>query len=133
MRLHGPVGADQPIVVQPEARLQAEQREMIRHRVGHGGNNQLVRDSPLQRASPPKRAARRRAGATASNAERLAAAATITLVGIVESKTPVQTAATEIKLGAVNKRQPLRGDDDLPPMSLERPVIGAELVGILQP
>src|SRR5207253_9575606 len=84
------------------------------------------------RASPPKRAARRRAGATASNAERLAAAATITLVGIVESKTLVQTVANEIELGAVDKRQALGVDDDLHPMYLERLVIGVDLVGILQ-
>src|SRR5437870_6007319 len=36
MRLHGSVGAGQVLAVQPETRLQAEQREVIRDRGGHG-------------------------------------------------------------------------------------------------
>src|SRR4029453_16924971 len=64
--------------------------------------------------------------------ERLAAAATILFVWIVEPETLVQPLANEVEFGAVEIRQALRVDQDLDAMGLELAVFGVNCARVFE-
>src|SRR5690348_6005010 len=67
-----------------------------------------------------------------SDAERLATAARVAHVGVVELEAFVQSLAREIELGAFEIREALRIDDDPHAMAFELRVLGLHLVGELE-
>ena len=76
----------------------------------------------IQSRWPPKTAAASTNQRFASDSERLAAAATITLVGIVEFEAFVQAFTHEVELGAVQISQALGIDQDLQAMGFKHHV-----------
>src|SRR5204862_4297958 len=72
-------------------------------------------------------------GRASLDVERLAAAALVLHVGIVELEALVQALAREVELGAFQELKALRIDDDLDAVALEGAVIRVDGVGVFDP
>src|SRR5437870_1923832 len=69
---------------------------------------------------------------SSSDAKRLAAAALILHVRVVEFETLVESLAREVELGAVEIRKTARLDDDSDTVTLEAVIFRFHLVGVLE-
>jgi hypothetical protein len=67
-----------------------------------------------------------------SNPERLTAATSVTLIGIVETKALVQTLSDKIKLSAVEVRKAFGINQNLQTVSFKDQVLGSKLIDIFK-